>query len=220
MLLLCSAALGGFGVLAAGAVSASGAACRCQRGPRGFRGPRGPRGPRGITRSHPGPRGFTGPRGPVGPRGPAGPRGPVGPQGAGLDDFDKLMGTAGASNSLTIGSFTVSDTNNPNGRGCAGIVLSVPADTLVANGGPGWSLWETDGGTGGIGETTSHQGMGSPGAVTPGTTAITSGTQNNLFSAVINDGSSMITGNVSDSTIKNPGNGPGACLDSGGFGGT
>jgi hypothetical protein len=130
------------------------------------------------------------------------------------------MTTAGASNSLTIGSFTVSDANSPSGGGCTGIVLSVPGGRLVASGGPGWTVWTTDGATGGTGETASGQRLGSPSDVTPGTTAIASGTQNNVFSAVINDGSSMISGIASDSTVENKGNGPGACLDWGGLGGT
>ena len=213
ILLFCSGALAGFAV---GAASASGAACRCERGPRGFRGPPGPRGPRGPILN--GPRGFRGPLGPPGPRGLVGPRGRAGPQGAGLDNFDKFIAGAGASFSVTIGSFTVSDANGPNGGGCTGIVLSVPGGTLVANGGPGWSLWEADGTTSGIGETMSQQSMGSPGAIAPGTTTITSGTQNNLFSAVINGGSSMLTGIVSDSTVGNAGTR--ACLDWGGIGGT
>ena len=130
------------------------------------------------------------------------------------------MSTAGAANSVTIGSFTLSDANNPNGGGCTGIVLTVSSGTLVTNGGPGWSFWTTDGATSGTGQTISRQSLGSPGGITPGSVAITSGTQNNVFSAVINDGSSTITGIVSDSTIENPGNGPGACLDWGGFAGS
>jgi hypothetical protein len=129
------------------------------------------------------------------------------------------MTTAGAANSVTIGAFTLSDANNPNGGECTGIVLSVSSGTLVANGGPGWSLWTTDGATSGTGQTIPHQSLGSPGGITPGTVAITSGTQNNVFSAVINDGSSMITGIVSDSTVENKGTGPRACLDWGGLGG-
>ena len=130
------------------------------------------------------------------------------------------MTTAGAANSVTIGAFTLSDANNPNGGGCTGIVLTVPGGTPVANGGPGWSAWRTDGATSGTEETTSEQSLGSPGTITPGTVAITSGTQNNVFSAVVNDGSSMITGIVSDSAIENPNNGSGACLDWGGFAGS
>lgn len=130
------------------------------------------------------------------------------------------MTMAGASNSLTIGSFTVSDANSPGGGGCTGIVLSVPGGTLVASGGPGWTVWTTDESTGGAGETALGQRLGSPGDATPGTVGITSGSQNNLFSAVINDGSSMITGIASDSTVENKGNGPMACLDWGGLGGT
>ena len=217
ILLLCSGALAGFGVLAAETASVSAASCRCQRGPRGFRGPRGPRGTRGpIVKSPPG---FRGPRGPRGPTGPPGPVGPAGRLGAGLNSFDQLLATAGASRSVTMGSFTVSDENSPGGGGCTGIVLSVPGGTLVAGGGPGWNLWTTDGATGGTGETTSEQSLGSPADITPGAMAITSGTQNNLFSAVVNDGSSMITGIVSDSTIESTGNGPAACLDWGGVGG-
>ena len=217
MLLLCSGALLAFGVLAVGAASALGSACRCQRGPRGFRGPPGPRGPSGyITR----PRGRRGPSGPAGQRGPAGPAGRAGPQAPGLSNFDKFLTIAGAANSVTIGSFTVSDANNFNGGGCTGIVLSVPGGTLVASGGPGWSVWTTDAATAGSGETASRQSLGIPGDITPGTVAITPGTQNNLFSAVVNDGSSVITGIVSDSTIDSTGNGPKACIDWGGFAGT
>jgi hypothetical protein len=130
------------------------------------------------------------------------------------------MTTAGATNSVTVGAFTLSDANNPTGGGCTGIVLSVPGGTPVATGGPGWSFWLTDGATSGTAQTTSGQGLGSPGDITPGTVAITSGTQNNLFSAVVNDGSSMITGIVSDSTIENTGQGAKACLDWGGLAGS
>lgn len=130
------------------------------------------------------------------------------------------MRTAGAANAVTIGPFTLSDANNPNGGGCTGIVLSVPTGTLAANSGPGWSLWMTDGATSGTGQTISQQRLGSPGGITPGTVAVTSGTQNNVFSAVINDGSSTITGIVSDSTIETPGDGADACLDWGGLEGS
>lgn len=118
-----------------------------------------------------------------------------------------------------MGSFTVSDENSPSSGGCTGIVLSVPGGTLAANGGPGWSLWTADSATGGTGQTMSEQSLGSLADITPGTTAIASGTQNNTFSAVTNDGSSMITGIVSDSTIESAGTGPAACLDWGGVGG-
>ena len=137
-----------------------------------------------------------------------------------MGNFDKFMTTAGASNSVTMGSFTVSDANSPGGGGCTGIVLSVPAGTLVASGGPGWTVWTTDEAAGGTGETASGQRLGSPGDATPGTVSTTSGTQNNMFSAVINDGSGMITGIASDSTVENRGSGPSACLDWGGVGGS
>ena len=142
------------------------------------------------------------------------------PLGAGLNSYDKLLVTAGASHAMTVGFLTLSDANNSTGGGCTGIVLTVPGGTLVGNGGPGWSFWTTDDAGGGTGQTSSGQGLRLPGDITAGTVAITSGIQNNLFSAVVNDGSSMITGIVSDSTVVNTGHSPNACRDWGGFAGS
>jgi len=90
------------------------AACSCKRGPRGFTGARGPQGP-------PGPRGPAGPRGSTGPTGHAGPAGPIGP---GLNNWDGVINTPGAVQSVTIGSFTVFDADQLAGGGCSDIQLT------------------------------------------------------------------------------------------------
>jgi hypothetical protein len=125
-LLLSSGAVAAFGVLAIDAAPALAAKCHCKRGPRGFTGPRGPQGPQGAKGAQ-GAQGAQGPAGPPGaagtpgPAGPAGPTGPTGPQGAGLNNFDANLTTPGQVNSVTVGSFTVSDADAVGGTGCVGI---------------------------------------------------------------------------------------------------
>ena len=114
ILLLSSGAVAAFGMLALEAGPALAAKCHCKRGPRGFTGPRGPAGPRGATGS----------AGPAGPAGPAGATGPAGPAGGGLNNWDGVLKTPGQVQSVTIGSFTVSDSDTVDGNGCSDINLT------------------------------------------------------------------------------------------------
>ncbi len=124
VLLLASGVMAAAGVIAVDVTPALAAKCHCQRGPRGFTGPRGPRGPQG-------PAGARGPAGSNGSAGPAGATGPAGPAGAGLNNFNKLLNTAGQVNSVTVGSFTLSDSEALSGSGCNGVKLTDNSSTGV-----------------------------------------------------------------------------------------
>jgi hypothetical protein len=116
LMLLSSGAMAA-GLLVTDVDASLAAKCHCRRGPRGFTGPRGPQGPSG-------PRGATGPAGPAGPAGSAGATGPAGPQGPGLNNWDSVLKTPNQVESITIGSFTVSDADAVDGTGCTYIQLT------------------------------------------------------------------------------------------------
>jgi hypothetical protein len=122
VLLLSSGAMAAFGVLAVDASPALAAKCHCKRGPRGFTGPRGPAGP-------------AGPAGARGPAGATGPAGPAGPAGGGLNNWDGVLKTPGQVQSVTIGSFTVFDSDLPSGLGCSDISITNNSATQNANSG-------------------------------------------------------------------------------------
>ena len=215
ILLLSSGAMAAFGVVAIDATPALAAKCHCKRGPRGPRGPRGfngPRGPQGAAGS-PGATGHAGPAGPTGPTGPAGPAGPAGP---GLNNWDGVLKTPGQVQSVTIGSFTVSDADAVGGGGCTGITVAVPA-TDAGN----WaevddygryisSPWTTQNGT----------------SLNPGSTVPSSGTSfagnvgGIVFQAVVLDGSSMVSGFVGSANGNTQPSGNAPCVNVGGVAGT
>ena len=114
-----------FGAIAVDASPALAAKCHCKRGPRGFTGPRGPQGPAG-------PAGARGPAGPAGATGPAGPAGPSGS--AALNNFGADLKTAGAVDSVTVGSFTVNIHENPDGSGCSDLTVTNNSSSVTASG--------------------------------------------------------------------------------------
>jgi hypothetical protein len=125
VLLLSTGAMAAFGVIAVDASPALAAKCHCKRGPRGPRGPRGFTGPRG-------PQGPAGARGPAGANGANGATGPAGPAGPGLNNWDGVLKTPGQVQSVTIGSFTISDADAVDGTGCTNISLTNNSSTQTA----------------------------------------------------------------------------------------
>jgi hypothetical protein len=185
------------GVVAVDVTPALAAKCHCKRGPRGFTGPRGPRGPAG-------PRGATGARGANGAQGPAGPQGPAG---AGLNNFNKDLTTAGQVNAVTIGSFTLSDSEALDGSGCNGVLLTDNSTTGVK-----YDYSHTD-----FSGFNGDQAAGSAGALDLGTDD-----GSIVLQAFLQDGSSMLTGIVGDDDDFTPTNANGLteCVDLGGVSGT
>ena len=122
VLLLSSGAMAAFGVIAVDASPALAAKCHCKRGPRGFTGPRGPQGPAGPA----------GARGPAGPAGATGATGATGPAGPGLNNWDGVLKTPGQVQSVTVGSFTISDSDTVDGKGCSDINLTNNSSTQTA----------------------------------------------------------------------------------------
>jgi hypothetical protein len=199
VLLLASGVMAAAGVVVVDVAPAMAAKCHCKRGPRGFTGPRGPRGPAG-------PRGATGARGANGAQGPAGPQGPAG---AGLNNFNKDLTTAGQVNAVTIGSFTLSDSEALDGSGCNGVLLTDNSTTGV----------KYDYSQDGDDDTwTGPEDAGSAGAAAIPTTT----DEFAVFQAFLNDGSSMVSGfsgdNDDDTTLQ--ANGLQQCVDVGGMSGT
>ena len=205
-----------FGVLAVDATSALAASCHCKRGPRGYTGPRGAQGP-------------AGPQGPAGANGAPGPAGPTGP---GLNNFDMHLTTPGQTHAVTIGGFTVADIDNIDGTsGCTGVVLFANNKN-----GPTCGYTNNDSGS----ETSTHgysaeDGGGVGGdqwndGLTPGTPTPAGGpgefllaacdAGNDAFQALLDDGSSMLTGNVGDMDISSTATTPARCIDVGGVAGT
>jgi hypothetical protein len=183
------------GVVAVDVTPALAAKCHCKRGPRGFTGPRGPRGPQGPA----------GARGPAGANGAQGPQGPAGASGGGLNNFDAYLTTAGAVNSLTVGSFTISNADQLGGGGCSGINIT---DTSSTQG-----MWY---------DHNNIDGSFSHTAAPTGAVFLDDpGDSQNTFQAFLDNGSSMITGMVgnsgSDLTPAPSGNIP--CVDLGGASG-
>jgi hypothetical protein len=216
VLLLSSGAMAAFGVIAVDASPALAAKCHCKRGPRG------PRGPRGFT----GPRGPQGPTGPAGARGPAGSNGatgPAGPAGPGLNNFDAYLTTPGQTHSVTVGSFTVSDADQVNGKGCLGIGITNNSSST-----DGWLNAGSKGTNGstmtvalGKGSTLDVYDEDAPDGTDTG--AGTSADPAMLFEAWLASGStsSSVTGLVGDANSDTPSpSGNTACLDMGGFAGS
>ncbi|HEY1523356.1 MAG TPA: hypothetical protein VGF70_10130 [Solirubrobacteraceae bacterium] len=221
VLLLSSSAMAAFGLVAVDATPALAAKCHCKRGPRGFTGPRGPRGPRGPQ----GPAGSRGPQGSAGSSGPAGPAGatgPAGPAGPGLNNFDAYLTTAGQTQSVTVGQFTVSDADQLNGNGCLGVAVTNNNSTIN-----GW----LSAGTGADNDTSTIVALDAKSTLdvndqdAPDGTDVGAGTSASpamLFEAWLASGStdSSITGLVGDANADTASaNNNIACLDMGGFAG-
>jgi hypothetical protein len=200
VLLLASGVMAAAGVVAVDVTPALAAKCHCKRGPRGFTGPRGPRGPQGPA----GPRGATGARGSTGAQGP---QGPAGANGGGLNNFDKTLTTAGQVNSVTVGQFTVSDSEALSGSGCNDIMLTDNSSTGVK-----YAYTDTD-----FSGFNGDQAAGSAGALDLGTDD-----GSIVLQAFLQDGSSMLTGIVGDDDDFTPTNANGLteCVDLGGVSGT
>ncbi len=222
LILLLSSGAAAFGLLAMQAAPALAAKCACKVGPRGFTGPRGPRGAAGPRGSR-GPAGSQGPRGAAGPAGSAGPAGPKGP--SSLNNWDGVLKTPGAVQSLTIGSFTVSDADALAGGGCTVIALannsaSETADSdLALNNAPNSPSFANPVSASGIApgsnESVQQGGAGPPGF----TPSVEANSFLNAFQAALEDGSSMITGLVgNDSGTAQP-NGNLPCINVGGVAG-
>jgi hypothetical protein len=205
VLLLTSGVMAAAGLVAVDVTPALAAKCHCKRGPRGFTGPRGPRGPQGPA-GPAGPRGSNGSNGAAGPAGATGPAGPQGPAGGGGNNFDKVLNTAGQVNSITIGQFSVVDSEELSGGGCNDVELvdNSSAGTKYNVGAFESETWSADRGTGVTGET-----------------ELAGNEPNGLFQAVLVDGSSMISGNVGDLDAETDlPNGLDPCYDVGGAAGT
>jgi hypothetical protein len=194
VLLLTSGAMAAFGVIAVDAAPALAAKCHCKRGPRGFTGPRGPQGPAG-------PRGSQGPAGSNGSTGPAGPQGPAG---AGLNNWDGVLKTPGQVQSVTVGSFTVFDSDMVSGGGCSDIQVTNNSSSQTAD-------YDT------YLNYSSNSYRIAPGATLD---AISSGDFLNPIQAVLEDGSSMFTALVGNEngTALASGNKP--CINVGGVAGS
>ena len=197
VLVLSSGAMAAFGVIAVDATPALAAKCHCKRGPRGFTGPRGPQGPAGPA----------GARGPAGPAGPTGATGPAGPAGGGLNNYDMLLSTPGQVHSVTIGQFTISDADNVGGGGCNGVTLTDNSATQAYDMSQptGWGAYDVDGDWS-TGNTNTWKISWDTGA--------------GVFQAVLEDGSSMITGTVGDKTLAALPSSNKPCVDVGGVAGT
>jgi hypothetical protein len=152
-------------------------AAHANRGPKGAKGDRGPAGPQG-------PQGQQGPAGQNGATGPQGLPGPVGPSGSGspITAYSGLVPFNG-SKTVTIGSFTVSETatasncndifviNNSAFNALIDVTAGferTPASTYVA-----------------LGSTTQHD-----------VANISAGGDLGVFSAVLSNGSSQVSGTV------------------------
>jgi hypothetical protein len=200
VLLLASGVMAVAGVIAVDVTPALAAKCHCKRGPRGFTGPRGPRGPRG-------PQGPAGARGANGATGPAGPQGPAGP---GLNNFDKYLTTAGQVNSVTVGHFTISDSESVSGTGCNGLTITDNSSTVkydFAHDDDYDSFSQYD---------TTDNALALEDSTPPATDETVG------FQAFLDDGSSMVTGHVGDGdddTTALP-SGLQPCIDVGGVAGT
>lgn len=205
VLLLASGVMAAAGVIAVDVTPALAAKCHCKRGPRGFTGPRGPQGPQGPA----GARGPAGSAGAAGPAGATGATGPAGPAGAGLNNFNKLLNTAGQVNSVTVGSFTLSDSEALGGSGCNGATLTdnnssgTKYDHAIDGDNDSWSGPDASG-SGGK-------------ASIPATTD-----EFAVFQAFLVDGSSMVSGFVGDNDDDTPtlASGLTECVDVGGMSGT
>jgi len=114
-----------------------------------------------------------------------------------------LLNTAGQVNSVTVGAFTVSDSEALGGSGCNGIMLTGPATTT----GYAWSV------TSGAALTDN---------TTTNTKSVTDDGANVPLQAVTDSGSSMITGILGDDdfTTTNTPAGLTPCIDVGGVSGT
>jgi hypothetical protein len=112
------------------------------------------------------------------------------------------MATPGQVHSVTIGAFTVSDADQPGGAGCLGVSVTdnSKTDYYIGNGNGGtWS-----------------------GETPPSTVFkyLPAGYHsNNLFQAVLVDGSSMATGDVADVNGPTTASGNTPCYDVGGVAG-
>ena len=115
-MLLSSGAMAAVGVVTVDAAPALAAKCHCKRGPRGPRGPQGPTGPAGAP-------------GPAGSNGATGAAGPAGPAGQGLNNWDGVLKTPGQVQSVTVGSFTLFDSDLVTGKGCSTINLTNNSST-------------------------------------------------------------------------------------------
>jgi hypothetical protein len=143
-------------------------------------GPRGPRGYRGFT----GKTGPAGPAGPVGPTGPAGANGVNGTSGTGtsVGNFGGLA-TVAAPIQVTVGQFTVRELPATSGPVCSPpTITDNSAFTGLAAIGAGAAF-------------------GTP--LTPAVPAALVGgnTANNLFAAVLINGSSAVSGSISTAVV-------------------
>jgi len=188
--------MGAVGVVLVDATPALAAKCHCKRGPRGFTGPRGPQGPAG-------PRGA---QGPAGPRGATGATGPAGPGATADTNFNKYLTTAGQVNSVTVGKFTLSDSEALGGSGCNGLSLTESNSSSTVN----YSGATDDDFDGFTDETPTTNLLGSATDETVG------------FQAVMDDGTSMVSGRVGDEDDNTVAlsNGLQPCIDVGGIAGT
>ncbi len=158
--LVASAALvlGATAITAAGDGGGASSAASKAPGKHRHRGPRGPRGPRGV-------------QGPPGEPGATGPQGPTG-RSAGTNFNAVLSGNA--SESVTIGAFTVSETAS--GGSCGVIKIGSTAANLLS-----------------IGTGTFNPLMAVPGG---STTVIVVPPKTDIFTAVTTDGMSTVSGHV------------------------
>jgi hypothetical protein len=172
-----------FGITAAGAKTkpAAHAASKGARGPRGPKGARGPRGFKGST-------GATGQAGPAGPRGQTGPQGPSGSAGTSggggfgaISTFNALVPFNGTE-SVTVGMFTLRE--NAGAAACT-------APALTDNSAFAGKLAM---GAGGMFSTPLP-------SATPTGVVTAAETANNLFAAVLINGGSEVSGNISDFTL-------------------
>ena len=111
--------------------------------------------------------------------------------------------------SVTFGSFTVSDFDELGGGGCSSITLSDNNPNVVAD--------YADNAGGGLGHGATP---GTPSHSAPQTIGNGAGTFLNLFQAVLEDGSSMISGDVGNEDGTQLANGNLPCINVGGVAGT
>jgi hypothetical protein len=138
---------------------------------------RGPRGPRGFT----GKTGKTGPAGPVGPTGPAGANGVNGTGGASttVGNFGGLA-TVAAPIQVTVGQFTIRELPATSGANCATPTIQDNSPfAFFAAVGPGGTF------------------TGPIAASAIPLPAFNPNTANNLFAAVLINGSSAVSGSIS-----------------------
>jgi hypothetical protein len=217
VLLLSSGAMAAFGVIAVDASPALAAKCHCKRGPRGFTGPRGPQGATG-------PRGAAGPAGPAGSAGPAGPAGPTGPAGPGLNNFDNVLKTPGQVESVTIGKFTVFVADQVNGDGCGTLNLTNNSSGTEAD----YARYNDDQAyiAARAANNPDDAGPVDPGATVDvsneggSTTAANNGELLIPLQALLQDGSSMLTGQLGIWTGPASPSGNSPCITVGGLAGT